>query len=250
MTADALLSAPRELVGHLAELSHSNSADSLLEIAAAGVSKASALARVCAERGIAQRASGRVRRHAQRPADAPVGRPRGRRGQRARRRAGERPTRSPPYNDDAGVARVLERLFASPARAPTATRQARMSAGSRPRSRAGRRALGAASRRARRFYGELLGLPEIDKPEPLRARGGVWFALGGQQLHVGVQEPFSPARKAHPALRARADELDALARRLAGARRGGDLGRGDRRASAGSSPRIRWATGSSSSAGA
>ncbi len=73
-------------------------------------------------------------------------------------------------------------------------------------------------RRARWFYGELLGLPELEKPEVLRARGGVWFELGGQQLHVGVQEPFTPARKAHPALLARTDELDALAERLVGAR--------------------------------
>lgn len=70
-------------------------------------------------------------------------------------------------------------------------------------------------REARRFYGQLLGLPEIDKPEPLRGRGGAWFKVGAQQLHVGVQEPFSPARKAHPALRVRADQLDALALTLA-----------------------------------
>lgn len=53
---------------------------------------------------------------------------------------------------------------------------------------------------ARRFYGELLGLREIEKPEPLRSRGGVWFECGAQRLHLGVEEPFSPARKAHPAL--------------------------------------------------
>ena len=70
-------------------------------------------------------------------------------------------------------------------------------------------------REARRFYGDLLGLPELEKPEPLRRRGGAWFAVGAQQLHVGVQEPFSPARKAHPALRVRGGELDALALRLA-----------------------------------
>jgi catechol 2,3-dioxygenase-like lactoylglutathione lyase family enzyme len=69
-------------------------------------------------------------------------------------------------------------------------------------------------REARRFYGELLGLPEIDKPEQLRGRGGVWFGVGAQQLHIGVQEPFSPARKAHPALRVHDGELDALALRL------------------------------------
>ena len=66
---------------------------------------------------------------------------------------------------------------------------------------------------ARRFYGELLGLPELDKPEALRPRGGAWFACGpAQQLHVGVEEPFSPARKAHPALRT--DDVDAVAARL------------------------------------
>jgi catechol 2,3-dioxygenase-like lactoylglutathione lyase family enzyme len=53
---------------------------------------------------------------------------------------------------------------------------------------------------ARAFYGELLGLEELAKPEPLRARGGCWFRVGGQELHVGVEEPFAPARKAHPGL--------------------------------------------------
>ena len=51
---------------------------------------------------------------------------------------------------------------------------------------------------ARSFYGALLGLEELPKPEPLRARGGVWFRAGSQELHVGVEEPFAPARKAHP----------------------------------------------------
>ncbi len=54
---------------------------------------------------------------------------------------------------------------------------------------------------ARRFYGELLGLTEIEKPAGLRARGGVWFALSdGRQLHVGVEDGFRAAAKAHPAL--------------------------------------------------
>jgi ribosomal protein S18 acetylase RimI-like enzyme len=62
------------------------------------------------------------------------------------------------------------------------------------------------------FYGELLGLPELPKPERLGARGGVWFAVGDQQLHVGIEEPFTPARKAHPALAVpRASDLRALA---------------------------------------
>ncbi len=61
---------------------------------------------------------------------------------------------------------------------------------------------------ARRFFGGLLGLAELEKPEPLRARGGVWFRVGAQQLHVGVEEAFAPARKAHPAFAvSRYDEL-------------------------------------------
>lgn len=67
---------------------------------------------------------------------------------------------------------------------------------------------------ARWFFGDLLGLAEVEKPEPLRARGGVWFQAGAQQIHVGVEEPFVPAQKAHPALRVRADALNELAVRL------------------------------------
>lgn len=51
----------------------------------------------------------------------------------------------------------------------------------------------------RRFYGDVLGLPEISKPEALAGRGGAWFQIGGQQLHIGVEDAFAPARKAHPA---------------------------------------------------
>jgi catechol 2,3-dioxygenase-like lactoylglutathione lyase family enzyme len=58
---------------------------------------------------------------------------------------------------------------------------------------------------ARRFYGEGLGMAEVAKPESLAARGGCWFrsyADSGDvtaELHVGVEDPFAPARKAHPA---------------------------------------------------
>lgn len=65
---------------------------------------------------------------------------------------------------------------------------------------------------ARRFYGGLLGLEELEKPEPLAARGGVWFACGQQGVHIGVEREFTPARKAHPAFHVRG--LDALAARL------------------------------------
>jgi hypothetical protein len=73
--------------------------------------------------------------------------------------------------------------------------------------------------RAGRGAAGLLGLAEVGKPAPLRSRGGAWFALGdgGQQLHVGVEEDFAPARKAHPALAVDDGALDALAERLVGA---------------------------------
>jgi catechol 2,3-dioxygenase-like lactoylglutathione lyase family enzyme len=70
---------------------------------------------------------------------------------------------------------------------------------------------------ARRFFGELVGLEELEKPEPLRTRGGAWFRLGERQLHIGVEPGFEPARKAHVALRVAPAELDDLAARLAAA---------------------------------
>ncbi len=52
---------------------------------------------------------------------------------------------------------------------------------------------------ARCFYGEVLGLTEIPKPEPLAGRGGCWFEGQNIQIHLGVEAEFHPARKAHPA---------------------------------------------------
>lgn len=52
---------------------------------------------------------------------------------------------------------------------------------------------------ARNFFGDILGLQEIEKPETLRSRGGVWFAFANIQIHIGIEEPFAPAKKAHPA---------------------------------------------------
>lgn len=76
---------------------------------------------------------------------------------------------------------------------------------------------------ARRFFAEGLEMTEVEKPEELRARGGVWFRTWDEagavtaEVHVGVEEPFVPARKAHPALVvASPAELDRLADRLAG----------------------------------
>lgn len=67
---------------------------------------------------------------------------------------------------------------------------------------------------ARRFFGELVGLRELPKPETLQGRGGAWFAAGDRQLHVGVDPDFAPARKAHPAFSLPSTELEALAERL------------------------------------
>jgi len=64
----------------------------------------------------------------------------------------------------------------------------------------------------REFYGSVLGLDEIPKPPALAARGGCWFGGHGIELHLGVEEDFRPARKAHPGLLVTG--LDAWARRL------------------------------------
>jgi catechol 2,3-dioxygenase-like lactoylglutathione lyase family enzyme len=61
---------------------------------------------------------------------------------------------------------------------------------------------------ARAFYGRLLGMSEVPKPPVLAARGGCWFASGAAVLHLGVEEPFTPARKAHPAFLV--EDLDGL----------------------------------------
>ncbi|KAB2338398.1 glyoxalase [Cytobacillus depressus] len=53
---------------------------------------------------------------------------------------------------------------------------------------------------ARLFFGDILGLEEIPKPENLQKRGGCWFLCGNQEIHIGVQEELVPAKKAHPGL--------------------------------------------------
>jgi catechol 2,3-dioxygenase-like lactoylglutathione lyase family enzyme len=74
---------------------------------------------------------------------------------------------------------------------------------------------------ARRFYVDALGLTEVAKPPALAGRGGCWFRAyddrgdGSAEIHVGVEDPFLPARKAHPALVVDdVTALDLLAARL------------------------------------
>ena len=73
---------------------------------------------------------------------------------------------------------------------------------------------------ARRFYADGLGLVEVEKPADLAARGGCWFRACDDsgtvtaELHVGVEDPFVPARKAHPAFVV--ERLDEVAERLRG----------------------------------
>lgn len=64
----------------------------------------------------------------------------------------------------------------------------------------------------RGFYCDLLGWREVEKPPILAARGGLWLDIGEGQLHLGVEDDFRPARKAHPALLV--DDLDRLAEKL------------------------------------
>ena len=66
--------------------------------------------------------------------------------------------------------------------------------------------------KARQFYGELLGMKEISKPASLAGRGGCWFECGTQGVHIGIQENFTPAQKAHPGFTVNA--LDELQDRL------------------------------------
>jgi catechol 2,3-dioxygenase-like lactoylglutathione lyase family enzyme len=65
---------------------------------------------------------------------------------------------------------------------------------------------------ARRFYADLLEIPEKPKPSHLAKRGGVWFERGALKVHLGVERDFAPALKAHPAFLV--DDLPALIERL------------------------------------
>jgi catechol 2,3-dioxygenase-like lactoylglutathione lyase family enzyme len=68
---------------------------------------------------------------------------------------------------------------------------------------------------ARRFYGDVLGLEEIQRPERLKRSGGVWFHAGGQELHLGTDDAHIPPKRPHPGFRVGSSAaLDELAQRL------------------------------------
>ncbi|HVX21060.1 MAG TPA: VOC family protein [Acidimicrobiales bacterium] len=69
--------------------------------------------------------------------------------------------------------------------------------------------------RAEAFYAGRLGLRRLPKPEPLASRGGCWFSNGAVTIHLGVEDGFRPARKAHPAVLV--DGLDDLVAALSAA---------------------------------
>jgi catechol 2,3-dioxygenase-like lactoylglutathione lyase family enzyme len=65
---------------------------------------------------------------------------------------------------------------------------------------------------ARRFYGDALGITEVPKPMPQATRGGVWFENDQVRIHLGIEQDFRPAKKAHPGLLVQ--DLEALSHRL------------------------------------
>lgn len=73
---------------------------------------------------------------------------------------------------------------------------------------------------AHRFYSLALGLKEVAKPAALTGRGGCWFrAFDGDtviaEIHLGIDEPFRAAHKAHPGLVCESiTELEAVAQRI------------------------------------
>jgi catechol 2,3-dioxygenase-like lactoylglutathione lyase family enzyme len=65
---------------------------------------------------------------------------------------------------------------------------------------------------ARAFFVDVLGMTEVPKPAHLAAKGGIWLDFGDTQLHVGIESPFRPAEKSHPAFEV--DDVEAVRARL------------------------------------
>jgi catechol 2,3-dioxygenase-like lactoylglutathione lyase family enzyme len=67
----------------------------------------------------------------------------------------------------------------------------------------------------RRYYVDVLGLPEMERPESVKGRSFLWVRAGAQQIHFRPEPAFAPAQFAHPALLV--DDIDDLAAHLAAA---------------------------------
>ncbi len=65
----------------------------------------------------------------------------------------------------------------------------------------------------REFWVTGLGFVEVEKPPVLKARGGLWVRADALEIHLGVEEGFTPARKAHPGIAVTG--IDALAAKFA-----------------------------------
>ncbi|MEY8751623.1 VOC family protein [Alkalicoccobacillus gibsonii] len=65
---------------------------------------------------------------------------------------------------------------------------------------------------ARAFYTKVLGFTEVEKPAEMKKNGGCWFEQGDISLHIGIETPFVPAEKAHPAFYT--EDLEAIVQHL------------------------------------
>jgi catechol 2,3-dioxygenase-like lactoylglutathione lyase family enzyme len=53
---------------------------------------------------------------------------------------------------------------------------------------------------AKAFYCGVLGLPEVEKPDSLKGRGGFWIKVGDRDVHIGTEDAFDRSKtKAHVA---------------------------------------------------
>ncbi|WP_019377086.1 VOC family protein [Virgibacillus halodenitrificans] len=66
--------------------------------------------------------------------------------------------------------------------------------------------------KAKEFYIKKLGFTELEKPPLLKKNGGAWFRAGDVHIHIGIEDPFRPATKAHPAIQVH--QLESLKKHL------------------------------------
>ncbi|MGP4041869.1 VOC family protein [Gracilibacillus sp. D59] len=55
-----------------------------------------------------------------------------------------------------------------------------------------------AEKEGKKFYCDVLGLPEVEKPDALKDRGGFWLRVGDRDIHVGTENGVDRTKtKAH-----------------------------------------------------